>query len=279
MKKKNITLLVLAAVIVGIVAGHLASSFMWRRVLQDSLISSSLDDVATTSALMTCLRDDRKGSAARFLEHRHKGALESVEFLAQELNRPDLLSNSVVIEAKGLQEQKRNEGVPVEEWPEFIPLSKIEQYLGFQYSTPTLGEIYGDLRNVKVVAESATATLLIPGEPVVGFVGLERTRDRIGFSRPIVFRHELTSAECQWLKSLLLDYDSFGDQTLGHGEPDIAFRFEAGRRWVDVVLDFDLGEVDTYSNDQSSNCRCISPKVLQYAERLRAKYYSEKTPN
>jgi hypothetical protein len=171
-----------------------------------------------------------------------------------------------------------NSGVPLDEWPDFIPLSKIEHYLGFPYPTPSLGKIYGGLKNVKVVAESESASLLIPGKPIEpdGFVSLEYVPERIGLMRPILYRTQLTTQECKKLKDLFLFYDSFGDETLGHSEPDVAFRFVVQNRWVDVVLGFELEEVDISSDNGCGECRCISPEVVKYAKQLYSKYYKKK---
>jgi hypothetical protein len=46
-----------------------------------------------------------------------------------------------------------HEGVPVEDWPAFLPFNKTEYYLGFKYRVPSLGGVYGGLKNLKIVKD------------------------------------------------------------------------------------------------------------------------------
>ena len=161
----------------------------------------------------------------------------------------------------------RNKGIPSEDWPDFIPLSQIEQYLGFQYSTPTMGQIYGTLRNLKIVEEAKNVELLIPGKNTNTFKSLSRSRDLLAF-QPISFRATLSPDEIVKLKEILLDYDSYGDKVLCPSKVDLGFRFDVGERWVDVTIGSDCGVIGIWPNEGLGDQRTVTPKLFDFAEEI-----------
>ena len=168
-------------------------------------------------------------------------------------------------------------GIPVEDWPEFIPLSQIERYVGFKYSTPTLGAIYGGLRNLKIMAEAETVTMFVLGDSGGGFVSMKRSPEKVGF-RPIAYMSDpLEEADRTALQGMLLDYDSYGDETLCPFVADTGFRFQCGELYVDVMIGFECGGIGIYSSDSpmSSRARALAPDVLRLTESLAQKYGNE----
>ena len=100
MKKRNTILLVVVALLLGIVAGHIASSVMWKQVLEDSLVAAAIHDVSSSYLPLELLGEGNTNRALARLESDLQRALSTVQLHAETLNRPDMLTHSIVIAAK-----------------------------------------------------------------------------------------------------------------------------------------------------------------------------------
>ena len=171
--------------------------------------------------------------------------------------------------------QHRGPGIPADKWPDFIPLSKIEHYLGFPYEIPTLGAIFGGLHNIKAVSEAETVVIVIP-EVISSsdFKTFETSRDYIAGAKIGFISKPLSPADRDKLRSMLLNYDSYGDGTLCPAHYDFAFRFISGESWVDMLMGYECGEVDIRPQGVPFpyNARLVDPNVLKYARALHKKY-------
>ena len=160
-----------------------------------------------------------------------------------------------------------NLGVPAENWPEFVPLSQIEKYLGFSYPTPTLGQIYGKPVNLKVISEATNVIALLPGEYRDGFVTLELSRDYLAYM-PVIHEMQLPHEEVQLLKEILLNYDTYGDNLLCPSKVAMGYRFDVGHRWVDVTIGFDCHVVGVWPIEGHGDQRAAAPILFEFSERI-----------
>jgi len=163
----------------------------------------------------------------------------------------------------------------------FIPLSKIEAYLGMKYPTPSLSMIFGGLEQLKSANEAQEGYLCIPKPREESysendFVDLGSIDQPVGPQNDRFTFVRLTTSELAELKRLILSYDSFGDRTLCVFKPDIYFRIKDHDRELQIMFCYSCQEIFIQElNTFGTTPRTIAPEVLSYVKEIAEKYLPE----
>ncbi len=100
MKKRTGAILAVMAFVVGVATGHFVSSYLWSRIIEEGLVSHSLNNLSSAYFPLRLLKDGQTDRAARHLEMELQGALQDVDLLSTTLHRKDMLTNSIVVRAR-----------------------------------------------------------------------------------------------------------------------------------------------------------------------------------
>lgn len=108
MKKQTAVILVLIAFIGGAVSGFIGGKYtgsreltrIWSHVVEEDLVASSLLDVTVQYHALKLLKDGQTEKAAAHLQTFLHSSLQIVDTLSTTLHRPDMLTNSAVVNAR-----------------------------------------------------------------------------------------------------------------------------------------------------------------------------------
>ncbi|HTB83313.1 MAG TPA: hypothetical protein VK742_06640 [Candidatus Sulfotelmatobacter sp.] len=103
MKKRSTIFLALAALVVGGAIGNAISSHYSGQMLQFQIVAASLKGVSDSYKPLKLLRNGDTTNAADVLQTQMNTALQRVDLVAQAYNRPDMLTNASVVNAKALK--------------------------------------------------------------------------------------------------------------------------------------------------------------------------------
>jgi hypothetical protein len=99
----------------GLIIGIGLGSTIWQAILhpinQDFMASTVLTRVRNTYWALRCVKEDDRDRAILYLRSQLTQSLESNQLLANDLKRPDLLTNKYVVQAKALLAD--NTGEPI----------------------------------------------------------------------------------------------------------------------------------------------------------------------
>jgi hypothetical protein len=103
MKKRTAVFLAIAALVVGGAIGNGISSHYSAQVLQFQVVADSLKGVSDSYTPLKMLRDGDTNNAAKVLQTEMTGALQHLELVSQAFDRPDILTNASVVNAKAFK--------------------------------------------------------------------------------------------------------------------------------------------------------------------------------
>jgi len=105
MKKRYAIPFIAIALLSGGIGGCAASSFIWKKTVEDLVVATSIQDVHASYLPLKFLSQGDTNKAVVVLSSNLSGALSSVHLNAEHLNRPDLLDDKIVKEAMRTSEQ------------------------------------------------------------------------------------------------------------------------------------------------------------------------------
>jgi hypothetical protein len=103
MKKITVIIIVCAGFTLGAIVGIGASSYYWSRLTGFQIVATSLGSVSTAYAPLKLLKNNQTQEATKVLEAELDSSMQNLELISATLNRPDILTNSVVLDAKTLK--------------------------------------------------------------------------------------------------------------------------------------------------------------------------------
>jgi hypothetical protein len=103
MKKKTAIIITCVAFVVGATVGFETSSFFWSRLMEFQTVTTSLSSVAEAYAPLKLLRSGKTEDAMNVLEVQLDSSMNNVELMSATLNRPDILTNYFVVNAKTMK--------------------------------------------------------------------------------------------------------------------------------------------------------------------------------
>ncbi len=109
MKKRYAMLFVMIALIAGGIGGCTASTLIWKRVVEDLVVASSIQDVHGSYLPLKFLSQGDTNKTVVILQSNLRGALTSAKLNAQQLDRPDVLTDKIVKEAMDNSESARRD--------------------------------------------------------------------------------------------------------------------------------------------------------------------------
>jgi hypothetical protein len=102
MKKRTGMILAVVAFFVGTVAGFLVCSYCWSRVAEENTVSESLNKVWLAYFPLKLIKDGQTDQAIKHLQTELHLDLQVVDTIADYRHRPDMLTNSIVVNARAL---------------------------------------------------------------------------------------------------------------------------------------------------------------------------------
>jgi hypothetical protein len=103
MKTRTTIIIVGVALVIGAAVGFGISSYFWSRLSESQTIASSLSGVSTAYAPLKLLKDGKSKEATDILEVELDSSMRNLELMSATLHRPDILTNSFVVNAKALR--------------------------------------------------------------------------------------------------------------------------------------------------------------------------------
>jgi len=105
MKKRYVTVLVVAALLIGATAGAVATSFSWLRSAEDFHSHVAVANVANSYFPLKLMSEGETNRAIALLQSNLQSGIQSVRMYAESFSRPELLTNSAVRAAIEMSEQ------------------------------------------------------------------------------------------------------------------------------------------------------------------------------
>jgi hypothetical protein len=103
MKKRKGVVLAVVAFFIGAATGFSVSSYCWKRSTEDIITSHSLERVASAYHTLKFIEDGQTDSARYHLRSNLVIELQVLDTLSAFMHRPDLLTNSVVVNARAFE--------------------------------------------------------------------------------------------------------------------------------------------------------------------------------
>ena len=103
MKNRSALLLAFAALVIGGLIGSVISSYCSGQVIQFQNVQATLIGVSDSYKPLKLLRNGDATNAANVLQSQMTTALQRLNLVAQTYNRPDILTNDFVVNAKALK--------------------------------------------------------------------------------------------------------------------------------------------------------------------------------
>jgi hypothetical protein len=103
MKKRPAIFLALAALAAGAAIGNGISSHYSGQMLEFQIIAASSKGVSDSYRPLKLLRDGDTTNAANVLQSQMTTALQRLDLVSQTYDRPDILTNDFVVNAKALK--------------------------------------------------------------------------------------------------------------------------------------------------------------------------------
>jgi len=100
MKKRTGVILAVAAFFVGTITGLFASTYVWSRIYGEGTVTHCLYNLSSAYVPLKLLKDGQTEKATQHLQMELHSALTGVEIVSDTLHRPDMLTNSIVVNAR-----------------------------------------------------------------------------------------------------------------------------------------------------------------------------------
>ena len=105
MKNRYAIPLIVGAFMAGAIGGCAASSFIWKQTIEDLLVATSIQEVHGSYLPLKFLSQGDTNKTVVILRSNLRGALSSAHLNAEHLNRPDMLTDTIMKEAIDNSEQ------------------------------------------------------------------------------------------------------------------------------------------------------------------------------